>query len=61
VEKLTAAFDKAVHEDAVAKRLAEVGIEAVGSGAAGLDALTRQQFALYRDIVKGNRSLLGAQ
>jgi tripartite-type tricarboxylate transporter receptor subunit TctC len=61
VEKLTAAFDKAVHEDAVVKRLADVGTEAVGSSAAELDALTRQQFALYRDIVKSNRSLLGAQ
>jgi tripartite-type tricarboxylate transporter receptor subunit TctC len=61
VEKLTAAFDKAVREDAVVKRLADVGTEAVGSSAAELDALTRQQFALYRDIVKSNRSLLGAQ
>jgi tripartite-type tricarboxylate transporter receptor subunit TctC len=61
VEKLTAAFDKAVHEDAVVKRLADVGTEAVGSSAAELDALTHQQFALYRDIVKSNRSLLGAQ
>jgi tripartite-type tricarboxylate transporter receptor subunit TctC len=61
VEKLTAAFDKAAHEDAVVKRLADVGTEAVGSSAAELDALTRQQFALYRDIVKSNRSLLGAQ
>ena len=61
VEKLTAAFDMAVHEDAVVKRLADVGTEAVGSSAAELDALTHQQFALYRDIVKSNRSLLGAQ
>jgi tripartite-type tricarboxylate transporter receptor subunit TctC len=61
VERLTAAFDKAVHEDAVVKRLADVGTEAVGSSAAELDALTRQQFALYREIVKSNRSLLGAQ
>jgi tripartite-type tricarboxylate transporter receptor subunit TctC len=61
VEKLAAAIDKAVHEDGVVKRLADVGTEAVGSGAAELDALTRQQFALYRDIAKSNRSLLGAQ
>jgi tripartite-type tricarboxylate transporter receptor subunit TctC len=61
VEKLTAAVDRAVHEDGVVKRLADVGTEAVGSSAAELDALTRQQFALYRDIVKSNRSLLGAQ
>ncbi len=61
VEKVTAAIDKAVHEDGVVKRLADVGTEAVGSSAAALDALTRQQFALYRDIVRSNRSLLGAQ
>jgi tripartite-type tricarboxylate transporter receptor subunit TctC len=61
VEKLTAAIDHAVHEDAVVKRLADVGTEAVGSSAAELDQLTRQQFTLYRDIVKTNRSLLGAQ
>jgi len=61
VERLAAAIDKAVHEDAVVKRLADVGTEAVGSNAAELDALTRQQFALYRDIVKSNRALLGGQ
>jgi tripartite-type tricarboxylate transporter receptor subunit TctC len=61
VEKLTAAVDKAVHEDAVVKRLADVGTEAIGSSAPELDALTRQQFALYRDIVKRNPALLGTQ
>jgi hypothetical protein len=53
-------IDSAVHEDGVVKRLADVGTEAVGSGPAELDQLTRQKFALYRDIVKGNRALLGA-
>jgi tripartite-type tricarboxylate transporter receptor subunit TctC len=61
VEKLAAAIDKAVHGDAVVKRLADVGTEAVGSSAADLDALTREQFALYRNIVKNNPALLGAQ
>jgi tripartite-type tricarboxylate transporter receptor subunit TctC len=61
LEKLAAAIDRAVHEDAVVKRLADVGTEAVGSSPAELDALTRQQFALYRDIVKSNRALLGGQ
>jgi tripartite-type tricarboxylate transporter receptor subunit TctC len=61
VQKLAAAVDKAAHEDAVVRRLADVGTEAVGSGSAELDALTRQQFALYRDIVRNNRSLLGTQ
>jgi tripartite-type tricarboxylate transporter receptor subunit TctC len=59
VEKLAAAIGTAMHEDGVARRLAEVGTEAVGSGAAELDALTRQQFALYRGIVQNDRSLLG--
>jgi tripartite-type tricarboxylate transporter receptor subunit TctC len=61
VERLAAAIDKAVHENAVVTRLADVGTEAVGSSAAELDALTRQQFALYRDIVTSNRALLGGQ
>jgi tripartite-type tricarboxylate transporter receptor subunit TctC len=61
VEKLTAAIGEAVHEDAVVKRLAEVGTEAVGSSATELDALTHQQFELYRDIVRNDRSLLGSQ
>jgi len=50
VEKLTAAIGRAAQEEAVVKRLA-----------AALDALTHQQFALYRDIVRNDRSLLGAQ
>ena len=61
VEKLTTAIDQAVHENAVVKRLGDVGTEAVGSSAGELDALTRQQFDLYRDIVKSNRALLGVQ
>jgi tripartite-type tricarboxylate transporter receptor subunit TctC len=61
VEALAAAFGKAMRQDAVVRQLADVGTEAVGSGAAELDALTRQQFALYRGIVQGNRALLGTQ
>jgi tripartite-type tricarboxylate transporter receptor subunit TctC len=58
VEKLTAAIGRAVRDDRVVRRLAEVGTEAVGSTPAELDALTRQQFALYQSIVQDNRSLL---
>jgi tripartite-type tricarboxylate transporter receptor subunit TctC len=61
VEKLASAIGEAVHEAAVVKRLAEVGTESVGSSAAELDALTHQQFELYRDIVRNDRSLLGSQ
>ncbi len=50
-----------MHEDAVIKRLAAVGTEAVGSGPDELDALTHQQFDLYRGIVQNNKSLLGSQ
>jgi tripartite-type tricarboxylate transporter receptor subunit TctC len=59
IQKLADAIGKAMHEPAVVKRLADVGTEAVGSGPAELDALTRQQFDLYRDIVQNNKSLLG--
>jgi tripartite-type tricarboxylate transporter receptor subunit TctC len=61
IEKLTEAVAKAMHEDGVVRRLAEVGTEAVGSSAGELDALTRQQFELYRGIVQDDKSLLGAQ
>jgi tripartite-type tricarboxylate transporter receptor subunit TctC len=61
IEKLTEAVAKAMREDGVVRRLAEVGTEAVGSSAGELDALTRQQFELYRGIVQDDKSLLGAQ
>ncbi len=61
VAKLAAAIGKAMHEDAVIKRLAAVGTEAVGSGPDELDALTHQQFNLYRGIVQSNKALLGSQ
>jgi len=61
VEKLAAAFAKAMQSDDVKKRLAEVGTEAVGSTPAELDALTRQQFALYRGIVAKNPALVKGQ
>jgi tripartite-type tricarboxylate transporter receptor subunit TctC len=61
IEKLSAAIGKALREDGVVRRLAEVGTEAVGSSAGELDTLTRQQFALYRGIVQNDKSLLGAQ
>lgn len=58
IDKLSAAIAKAMHEPATIKRLADVGTEAVGSTPAELDALTRQQFALYRGIVQNNKALL---
>jgi len=61
IEKLTEAVAKAMRQDGAVRRLAEVGTEAVGSSASELDALTRQQFELYRGIVQNDRSLLGAQ
>jgi tripartite-type tricarboxylate transporter receptor subunit TctC len=61
VEKLAAAVGKVMRDPAVMARLAEVGTEAVGSSSTELDALTRQQFELYRGIVQNNKSLLGAQ
>lgn len=62
IDKLSAAIAKALHEQATVKRLADVGTEAVGSTPAELDALTHQQFALYRGIVQNYKALLsGAQ
>ena len=59
IEKLSAVVAKAMSDGDVRKRLASVGTEAVGSSPAELDALTRQQFSLYRGIVQNNTSLLG--
>lgn len=61
IDKLAAAINKTMHSDDVTKRLAEVGTEAVGSTPAALDALTRQQFALYRGIVENNPGLVAGQ
>jgi tripartite-type tricarboxylate transporter receptor subunit TctC len=61
VEKLAAAIAKAMMSDEVSKRLAEVGTEAVGSTPAELDALDRQQFALYRGVVEKNPALVKGQ
>jgi tripartite-type tricarboxylate transporter receptor subunit TctC len=61
VEKLQAAIAKTMREDSVVKRLADVGTESVGSSAAELEALTRQQFDLYRGIVRANPALLPQQ
>jgi tripartite-type tricarboxylate transporter receptor subunit TctC len=61
VEKLQAAIARTMREDGVIKRLADVGTESVGSSSAELDALTRQQFDLYRGIVRANPALLPQQ
>ena len=61
VDKLAAAANQAMHDPAVAKRLGDIGTEGVGSSPAELDAATREQFALYRAIVRDNPALLGGQ
>jgi tripartite-type tricarboxylate transporter receptor subunit TctC len=61
VDKLAAAIAKSMRQADVVKRLADVGTEAVGSTPAELDALTHQQYELYRGIVQSNKSLLGTQ
>jgi tripartite-type tricarboxylate transporter receptor subunit TctC len=61
IEKLAGAIGKAMKSGDVIKRLADVGTEAIGSTPAELDALTRQQFSLYREIVKNNPSLVQGQ
>lgn len=59
VDKLNAAIAKAMQDDGVVRRLAEVGTEAVGSTIAETDALMQQQFVLYRGLVERDKSLLG--
>ena len=61
IDKLAAAFRKVAQSDEVTKKLAESGTEAVGSTPAELDALDRQQFALYRGIVESNPKLVEGQ
>jgi len=61
IDKLAAAFKTAAQSDEVAKKLAESGTEAVGSTPAEADALTRQQYSLYRGIVEANPALVTGQ
>jgi tripartite-type tricarboxylate transporter receptor subunit TctC len=61
IETLAGAIGKTMKSGDVIKRLADVGTEAVGSTPAELDALTRRQFSLYREIVKNNPSLVQSQ
>ena len=61
IDKLTAAANQAMHDPAVTKRLGDIGTEGVGSSPAVLDAATREQFALYRKIVRDNPALLSGQ
>jgi tripartite-type tricarboxylate transporter receptor subunit TctC len=61
IERLNAAIAKAMKDNGTINRLAEVGTESVGSTVAETDALTQQQFALYRGIIERDKSLLGGQ
>jgi tripartite-type tricarboxylate transporter receptor subunit TctC len=61
IDKLAAAANQAMHDPAVTKRLGDIGTEGVGSSPAELDAATREQFALYRAIVRDNPALLSGQ
>jgi tripartite-type tricarboxylate transporter receptor subunit TctC len=61
VDKLAAAAQKAMRDPAVIKRLSDIGTESVGSTPGELDALNRQQFKMYREIVQKNKALLGGK
>ena len=61
IDKLNSAIAKAMKDQGVTSRLADVGTEVVGSTVAETDAFTRQQFTLYRGIVERDTSLLGGQ
>jgi tripartite-type tricarboxylate transporter receptor subunit TctC len=54
VKKLADAIGEAMRSDEVVRRLGEVGTESVGSPPAELDALTREQFSLYRAIARSS-------
>ena len=58
VDKLAAAAKKAMSDPAVVKRLADIGTESVGSTPGELETLNREQFKLYQEIVRKNKSLL---
>lgn len=58
VDKLAAAAQKAMGDGGVTKRLSDIGTESVGSSAAELDKLNREQFKLYRDLIQSNKALL---
>ncbi len=58
VDRLNAAIAKAMKDEGVVKRLADVGTEAVGSSIAETDALMQQQFTLYRGLIERDKSLL---
>jgi len=61
IDKLNSAIAKAMKDQGVTSRLADVGTEVVGSTVTETDAFTRQQFTLYRGIVERDTSLLGGQ
>jgi tripartite-type tricarboxylate transporter receptor subunit TctC len=61
IDKLNAAIAKAMKDQGVTSRLADVGTEVVGSTVAETDAFTRQQFMLYRGILERDPSLLAGQ
>ena len=61
IDKLSSAIAKAMKDQGVTSRLADVGTEVVGSTVTETDAFTRQQFTLYRGIVERDTSLLGGQ
>ena len=61
VDRLNAAFAKAMKDQGVINRLTDVGTEAVGSTVAETDVFTRQQYTLYRGIVERDTSLLSGQ
>jgi tripartite-type tricarboxylate transporter receptor subunit TctC len=59
VDKLSAEIARAMKDPEVVERLKAVGTEAVGSSPAEMDALNREQIALYQKIVQDPRLQLG--
>jgi tripartite-type tricarboxylate transporter receptor subunit TctC len=61
IDRLNAAIATTMKDAGVIKRLGDDGTEAIGSTVAELDALSHQQFDLYRGIIERDKTLLGGQ
>jgi tripartite-type tricarboxylate transporter receptor subunit TctC len=60
IEKVAAAFNKAMHDPDVKQKLRNIGTEGVGSNPSEANDFNRKQFEFYRAIIQNNPTLIGA-
>lgn len=60
IEKVAAAFNKAMHDADVKQKLQNIGTEGVGSNPAEANDFNRKQFEFYRTIIQNNPTLIAA-